>query len=94
MGKNTSKYPLLKMLIMQEPCIVNGGGRTLNSFKFGSGIHTIDPISVYMFNLEIEVVFGVIKSYILHALVIKFFSILCPKYNKSTSGNPEIGVLK
>ena len=94
MGKNTSKYPLLKMRIMQESCIVNGGGTTLNSFKFGSGIHTKDPVSVYMFNLEIEVVFGVIKSHILHALVIKFFSILCPKYNKSTSGNPEIGVLK
>lgn len=94
MGKNTSKYLLLKMLIMQESYIVNGGGTTLNSFKFGSGIHTKDPISVYMFNLEIEVVFGVIKLYILHALVIKFFSILCPKYNKSTSGNPEIGVLK
>lgn len=94
MGKSTSKYPLLKMLIMQESCIVNWGGTTLNSFKFGTGIHKKDPISVYMFNLEIEVVFGVIKSYILHTLVIKCFSILCPKYNKSTSGNPGIGALK
>ena len=45
----------------QESCIINGG-ISMKYFKLSGSIRQRDPVSPYLFTLDLEVVFAVIKS--------------------------------